>query len=455
MASKRDLVEAHAFNRRRLTTAFLSGAPGGREVEPARYGRPLIGGLVLALILVAGAAVAGVLKPTVDKDWLQDGMVVAKDSGSRFAAFEGTLYPVINTTSARLALASDGKLSITYVPDKLIAKQDLGVTVGIPGAPDSLPDSSQLVQSGWTACTNSERGVKLRIASKPAADSVDDGAIVVSSAADKKLYVVAGSHRYPLPSGSEGVDVLRVFGLDTAKPYPVPAAWLDLITPGKELNAFTVPGAGETVSTQNDGLDTAGTPVRVDGRGYVLTKEGLLPLSPFAYAIYRSSSAADGLDEQQLNAGETSGLDTITAPSKQPYPQSWPEEEIVPFTGSDPCLLLKPGTETGDVSTAVLARSTSNEAVPPGGQNTTEVQAGHGALVRAATTRTADATTSLFLIDQLGSRYAIGEKGKIESAKTALGYNKVQFAAVPQNWTALFEDGPALTRAAGGKPANQ
>ena len=39
MAAKRDLVEAHQFSRRRLITAFVSGAPGGREVEPARSGR--------------------------------------------------------------------------------------------------------------------------------------------------------------------------------------------------------------------------------------------------------------------------------------------------------------------------------------------------------------------------------------------------------------------------------
>ena len=59
MGTQRDLVEAQTFNRRRLVTAFVSGAPGGRELEPARPGRAVVAGLALALLLVAGAAVSG------------------------------------------------------------------------------------------------------------------------------------------------------------------------------------------------------------------------------------------------------------------------------------------------------------------------------------------------------------------------------------------------------------
>ena len=50
MATKKDLVEAYSFSRRRLVTAFVSGAPGGREVEPARPGRTIVGGLALAVL---------------------------------------------------------------------------------------------------------------------------------------------------------------------------------------------------------------------------------------------------------------------------------------------------------------------------------------------------------------------------------------------------------------------
>jgi hypothetical protein len=61
MATKRDLVEADAFCWRRLVTAFLSGAPDGREVEPSRPGPPVVGAVALGVVLAAAAAVSGIV----------------------------------------------------------------------------------------------------------------------------------------------------------------------------------------------------------------------------------------------------------------------------------------------------------------------------------------------------------------------------------------------------------
>jgi len=63
MATSKHLLEAHRFNRRRLVAAFLSGTPGSREVEPPRPARTVVAGLVLAVLVVAGAAIAGILLP--------------------------------------------------------------------------------------------------------------------------------------------------------------------------------------------------------------------------------------------------------------------------------------------------------------------------------------------------------------------------------------------------------
>jgi hypothetical protein len=56
MTAKRDLAEAHLDSRRRLVAALVTG---GRDVEPRRPARTLVGGLALAVLLVGGGAMAG------------------------------------------------------------------------------------------------------------------------------------------------------------------------------------------------------------------------------------------------------------------------------------------------------------------------------------------------------------------------------------------------------------
>ena len=85
MATKRDLVEAYQFSRRRLVTAFVSGAPGGREVEPTRPGRALVGGLALALLVVGGGAVTGLVSGRDGADPRQPGLVISRDRGQPYA----------------------------------------------------------------------------------------------------------------------------------------------------------------------------------------------------------------------------------------------------------------------------------------------------------------------------------------------------------------------------------
>src|SRR4051795_8442621 len=96
MATKRDLVEGHAFSRRRLVTAFVSGAPGGREVEPARPGRTIVGGAALGVLLLAGAAVSGVLAGRPQGDWKNPRLVVRKEKGQPYVIACESKHPVFD-----------------------------------------------------------------------------------------------------------------------------------------------------------------------------------------------------------------------------------------------------------------------------------------------------------------------------------------------------------------------
>ncbi|MEO5608100.1 MAG: type VII secretion protein EccB, partial [Ornithinibacter sp.] len=104
MATKKDLVEAQSFSRRRLTTAFVSGAPGGREVEPHRPLRAVAGGLALTVVLILGSMAFGWLRSSLPQGWENNRLVIAQDSGARYVSVKSVLHPVVNTTSARLLI---------------------------------------------------------------------------------------------------------------------------------------------------------------------------------------------------------------------------------------------------------------------------------------------------------------------------------------------------------------
>jgi hypothetical protein len=67
MASNKDLVEASSFGRRRLVCAFVSGTSAEQPGEPVPPARTIVAGVLLALLLLAGAAVTRyVASPATD-----------------------------------------------------------------------------------------------------------------------------------------------------------------------------------------------------------------------------------------------------------------------------------------------------------------------------------------------------------------------------------------------------
>jgi hypothetical protein len=70
MTTSRDQAEAAAFDRGRLIRAFVSTHPAGGNEEPPRPLRCLLGGLVLAVVVVAATATGSTLTghPTVSWD---------------------------------------------------------------------------------------------------------------------------------------------------------------------------------------------------------------------------------------------------------------------------------------------------------------------------------------------------------------------------------------------------
>ena len=249
----------------------------------------------------------------------------------------------------------------------------------------------------------------------------------------KQSYVITGDHKYPVPRGAAGNQALRALGLDGEEVRPAPGLWLDLVPTGSALEPFDVTGAGDTVDTGSPDLETVGTPVRLEGRGYVLGKAGLLPVSEFAYTLYRSSGPGANLPEQEVESSEVPKLRTVNDADQQPYPLDWPQDDVSPFAAVDtPCLLMT--TSPTSPATVRLAAPTDAESGDPAEQTsspralgpgvTRSVASGHGALVQATSAGVIGSGTT-FLVDATGTRYAVGQKGSVSATLTALGYQDV------------------------------
>ncbi|MFC5729082.1 MULTISPECIES: type VII secretion protein EccB [Nocardioides] len=457
MATKKDLVEAYAFSRRRLVTAFVSGAPGGREVEPARPGRMIVGGIAIAVLLLAGAAAAGALKPRPDVDWMREAGLVTDDRGALYINLEETDSPgqpllrsVINVTSAQLILGSEAEAE--KVPTEEIADQRKGPPIGILGAPATVPEADTLINSGWTSCTGTGLGIRTHVAANPQAEPTPRLGFVVRGADSGDAFLIAEAdvpglptraYRYPLPDNDALYAALQVSPTDEVT---VPDPWLELFPPGGPLGA-----RGLGIAGWGDRARVAGYPADAlvgdwfthSGRPFALTEAGAVELTPFAAAVLQSTSLGERLP-RRLDVADSG---TFTIDRAEPFAGAqWPEEVLDGSAGADEELCAVLQTAEDEEPAARLgvepSESASAQGVPPTMSEAT-VASGHGAVVSSADW-ISDGGGTVHLIDDRGYSYPLAGQTEVDN----LGYGGVPEVVVPHYWNKLFAVGPELSREA-------
>lgn len=452
VVTARDLVEANAHDRRRLATALVAGAPGGREPELARPGGALAGGLVLAVLLTVGGSVAGHLGPGDRDAWDEPGLVVSERTGASYLVLDAgdhpTLRPVLNNTSARLAVEA-GALHPRIVGQEVIDDQVLGEAVGIAGAPAALPSPSRLVQTGWTACAGEGSGLRVRVAASPAARPLAGSGLVVASRGVR--YVVARAaadggaaptvRAYRLPGGPRGATgeqdaLLEDLGLPIrAEATPVPHRWLALFPRGGDLGwaSFGLSGLGRPAPAAG----SLGVPVgaRVGdvlatGEGsFLLTRRGPAELTAFALAVYRHAATPGGAAPRVIRVRDVPGA----ARAGRPYLAArWPASRLRPVRGR-PCAQL---------ATRDRAAPTVRLVSDPGGNDRVEagVAPGRGAYVRVGGWG-GRVRGSPYVVDAAGVASAVVGPDAVER----LGYGDTAAPVVPVPWLGLFERGVPLS----------
>lgn len=476
MATKRDLVEAHSFSRRRLVTAFVSGAPGGREVEPARPGRSIVGGAALSVLLIAGAAVTGVFSDRPDSDWDAPGLVISKEQGAAYVILDDEeetgelpeLRPVLNITSAQLILGAEG-LEPRIVSQETIETRPLGEDVGILNAPASLPATEDLVDTGWTACTGLDRGLTVRVSSQvgvtPALGT--EAALVEVKGPDAGLWLIATApegdgpaqaYRYSVSDkGADETDAfLRAAGIvgGTASAVEVPREWLALFPRGGDLDADSfglqelgapAPGQPDDVRVGDYAADDSGS------RGFLVDDDGRLqPLTPFAFALWSnldlSSGARGGRQPRERELDGESAAEGYAA-------ARWPDEQLSGMAGQT-CALLEASAERSprvQLASSPTEEASADRVLDPA-QRLVDVDPGAGAYVLSGDWD--DVAAEVTQDGELGGRrFVVDQKGRVnalvgEDTPVLLGYGTYAAPLVPSSWLDLFDPGVALSQEA-------
>ncbi|MEV5333571.1 type VII secretion protein EccB [Streptomyces werraensis] len=481
MQSKRDQVQAHSFMMGRLSSGLLTGDPDAPESPLGRTTRGVVFGVLFTVLIGAGTVVYGLLRPGGNDSW-RDGrhLVVNRDTGARYlwTDTDGVLHPVRNYTSARLIGGSDlptedvGTASLRGVP--------VGGQVGIPGAPDGLPEAAQLDNGPWNMCVTGPDGADPSTSAAVPASVVDragattlvagapvdttdiaaDRAVLVRGP-DRTEYLVWRGSRLPLDEKS---DARTALGYGSEEAVPVSAAFLDALAPGPGLRSPDVPGRG------GEGPELGGEPTRIgqvfevsvpggESSYHLLREDGLVPLTRLGAALalgdpatqkdaYQGESpkvrtvGADALREHQAEDADRAG--TAGLPAAPPAPQSVPRGSALcaQVDGGDGGArigsVLAPLTELAPVAVSAGTDAPVRQACVP--TDATVVRPGHGALVRALHASGAAHAGTTYLVAENGVKYRV----PAEDSLKALGYTTDDIDSVPAPLLATLPTGADL-----------
>ncbi|WP_371621625.1 type VII secretion protein EccB [Streptomyces sp. NBC_01116] len=486
MQSKRDQVQAHGFMMGRLSSGLLTADPDAPESPLGRTTRGVVFGLLVTLLIGAGATVYGLLRPGGNETWRKgENLVVNRETGARYlwTGTDGVLHPVRNYASARLI--GGPRLKAVDVSTASLRDVPVGSPAGIPGAPDTLPGPGQLDSGAWHMCVTGPGGALPSTSGAVTGAGVDEaGATTLVAGAPLETQDV-GADRGVLVSGpgrteylvwrgsrlllDRASDARNALGFGSERAMPVSAAFLDALAPGPVLKPPEVPGRGQKGPVLGGEPSTIGQlfEVSVPGGGstyHLLREDGLAPLSRLEAALVLGDPATQkdayqgrspeartvGADALRTHRAKeaAAGSSAAELPRTPPIPRSAPRGSALcaQVDGGDGGArirsVLVPLTGLGPV--AVAQGAAQPLAAACARTDATVVRPGRGALVRALHASGAAHAGTTYLVAENGVKYRVPAKESLE----ALGYGEGDIGSVPAPLLAALPTGADLDPAA-------
>jgi type VII secretion protein EccB len=441
-SSTRLLASGHRFLVRRMEYALICRDTRMLDDPIRSQSLALAAGAVFTAIALGVCVALSVIAPHGSIGSAP--IVIARESGEVYVRVGDTLHPALNLASARLIARTPATPVLAGARSIAAAKR--GPSMGIPGAPATLPTTAPPAAAVWTVCDGESTTVIIGAA-------LDDGSappLLVRPAGESAaaVYLLFDGRRAAVDLRDRAV--VRALRLEGVEPLVVSPALLYLVPEVGRLTAPVIDGAGSPGPPQLPG-SRVGTVLQVRRTDaapdhFVVLSTGVQRVGQVAADVIRFA-VHQGEQVQAVPADRIADVPVVDSVALDHFPRHAAAPAGSDLTGQL-CVRWVPGHAGTAPDVTVSTRRTLPQPPLPitlaqadgDGPRIDAVVNAEGAYVHATGAAGAGAATGpLFLVDPAGVAYGIDDE---ESARS-LGLPQ-EAGSGPWPVLALLPRGPAL-----------
>lgn len=460
MQNRKDLLAAHRLMTQRAGMALLQAEPDPPDRPLRRLNIGMFSGILVAVMVAAVFGIWGLLSPGSAQGLTGPGiLLIDNQAGTDYIWCQGgkLLCPVVNYTSARLALATTTP-SQRLVSEASLAHFPRGPMIGIPGLPP-YTGPSMLTGAPWSVCvqqvpnpaTGQTRTATTLVGGRRVGGrALSSGkALLVQGAGND--WVIWDGRRLLVPRDTRTA-ALTALGATGQQLETMPSAWLNAFPQGPAFAPPHVPGSGQPVT------GPGGTSARVGQVFATTTVAG----SPERYYITLTNGLA------QITETQAALLDAVpNHPPQRTVPPSAVAGDLAPrglpasglparipgvaqYSGSTPLCVVYTGAATAGPQVTVGGSVPGNVTATAGSGGLNQVSLPPGSAALVGTVAGSQAAAGASGQAPLVSGYYLLSGGRrfglsTPSVAAILGYDlQKQRTLLPAGVVDLVPLGPAL-----------
>ena len=468
--TRRDQLHAYRFLTKRALAALVTGEPNAVEPPMRRLTITTISGVMIAILVAVGFAVFGLIKPSAGDSWKDSSaVIIERQTGDHYVYRDGKLDPVLNYTSAVLAVSnasSSGSAKVVLVDRDEIADTPRGPMIGIDGVPASLPASSAIVNSPWVVCsrqhpasaTTLQASVGVAVGDGVVRTSFlgpDQAVLVDTPSAPGTAYLLWQGHRFAIASEA----ITSALRIDDSTPLTVGTAFLQSLDAGTALATPTITGLGDPGPVIDGHPTKVGQLLRGDSNDEysVVLADGVQSVNSLEAALLRTvhAPAEVTLSSNAIVSAKQSTRDGAALldgpfrglPAQLPNVADRPRElgDVCAVFTDDPKQDPRFAVTTSELPNYDVTTVTESARAAGGLADTVTVSPGHAALIRSG-----DRSPTVFAVAAPGKKYAFADP----ALPGAFGYTAQNEAVLPGQLLPLIPNGDALDPAAARTPVS-